>query len=37
MANTPDPAMPPGHKQMPDNERVETLKLLKQSEHNYLN
>ncbi|KAK7003681.1 enkurin domain-containing protein 1 [Biomphalaria glabrata] len=28
IANTPDPSMPPGHRQLPENERKETLELL---------
>lgn len=30
IANTPDPAMPPGHRQLPESERNQTLGLLKQ-------
>lgn len=29
--NMPDPAMPPGHAKMPESQRLETLKQLKQS------
>ncbi|XP_052071596.1 enkurin domain-containing protein 1-like [Mytilus californianus] len=32
IANTPDPAMPPGHKVLPENERLKTLNLLKERE-----
>ncbi|CAC5356457.1 Enkurin domain-containing protein 1 [Mytilus coruscus] len=32
IANTPDPAMPPGHKVLPENERLQTLNLLKERE-----
>ncbi|XP_041363880.1 enkurin domain-containing protein 1-like [Gigantopelta aegis] len=32
IANTPDPAMPPGHKVMPNSEREDTLALLKQKQ-----
>lgn len=32
IANTPDPAMPPGHKVLPENERMKTLNLLKERE-----
>lgn len=32
IANTPDPAMPPGHRQLPENERRETLDLLQKKE-----
>ena len=34
IANTPDPAMPPGHKVLPENERMQTLNLLKESKSN---
>ncbi|VDI03321.1 Hypothetical predicted protein [Mytilus galloprovincialis] len=33
IANTPDPAMPPGHKVLPENERLQTLNLLKESKY----
>lgn len=32
IANTPDPAMPPGHRSLPEQERQETLSLLKKKE-----
>ncbi|XP_076459352.1 enkurin domain-containing protein 1-like [Babylonia areolata] len=32
IANTPDPAMPPGHRALPESERRETLSLLQQKE-----
>lgn len=32
IANTPDPSMPPGHRQLPENERLETLSLLQRKE-----
>lgn len=32
IANTPDPAMPPGHRQLPEKERQETLSLLQTKE-----
>ncbi|XP_067671204.1 enkurin domain-containing protein 1-like [Haliotis asinina] len=32
LANTPDPAMPPGHKMMPEAERTETLGLLRKKQ-----
>lgn len=32
IANTPDPAMPPGHKVLPEAERIQTLNLLKERE-----
>jgi hypothetical protein len=31
--NQPDPAMPPGHTRMPENQRLETLNNLLQSEY----
>lgn len=33
IANTPDPAMPPGHRVLPENERKQTLNLLQESEY----
>ncbi|XP_077998986.1 enkurin domain-containing protein 1-like isoform X2 [Glandiceps talaboti] len=35
--NTPDPDMPPGHAAMPEKERLETLDVLKQKEHELTN
>eukprot|EP00106_Octopus_bimaculoides_P007834 XP_014775276.1 PREDICTED: enkurin domain-containing protein 1-like isoform X2 [Octopus bimaculoides] len=32
IANIPDPTVPPGHKVLPDNERVETLELLQKNQ-----
>ncbi|KAK7113492.1 enkurin domain-containing protein 1-like [Littorina saxatilis] len=32
IANTPDPSMPPGHRALPEKERMETLTLLKSKE-----
>ncbi|KAL8563940.1 hypothetical protein ACOMHN_059370 [Nucella lapillus] len=32
IANTPDPAMPPGHRTLPENERLETLAILQTKE-----
>ena len=31
--NTPDPDMPPGHRKMPEEERLRTLEILKESKH----
>ncbi|XP_064614193.1 enkurin domain-containing protein 1-like [Liolophura sinensis] len=36
IANTPDPALPPGHKVLPEEERKQTLALLKQNENELL-
>ncbi|PVD38218.1 hypothetical protein C0Q70_00829 [Pomacea canaliculata] len=36
IANTPDPSMPPGHRALPENERRETLDLLKKREQELL-
>ncbi|XP_005101585.1 enkurin domain-containing protein 1 [Aplysia californica] len=37
VANTPDPAMPAGHRQLPESERNETLGLLKQKQGEVIN
>ncbi|GFN86298.1 enkurin domain-containing protein 1-like [Plakobranchus ocellatus] len=34
--NTPDPAMPPNHRQLPDSERTETLNLLTQKQNDVI-